>query len=141
MEREEFKVLMTGLVTFQGRVLLGKKIEKEGHPVSGEWHIPGGFLEEGEELDEALRRELREEADLEVEVHQIICANKLDFADAVRIIIHCEADSREVAAGDDLQEVKWVEPGQVDEYLENDEAKNRKEVRKFLEKLEKMPSF
>ena len=47
-----------------GRVLLSRRAYE---PQAGKWDIPGGFLEEGEEPLDALRRELREEAAVEIE--------------------------------------------------------------------------
>ena len=41
-------------------------------PHAGQWDALGGFLEEGEEPLEALRRELREEAAIEVEVGRFL---------------------------------------------------------------------
>jgi ADP-ribose pyrophosphatase YjhB (NUDIX family) len=47
-----------------GRVLLARRA---GDPFRDLWDIPGGFLEEGEHPEDALRRELLEETGLEVE--------------------------------------------------------------------------
>ena len=47
-----------------GRVLLAKRAIE---PRLGYWDLPGGFLEEGEEPLDGLRREFREETGLEVE--------------------------------------------------------------------------
>ena len=52
-----------GVLDAEGRVLLCKHVFRRG---SG-WGIPGGFLERGEQPEEAIRRELREEAALAVE--------------------------------------------------------------------------
>jgi 8-oxo-dGTP diphosphatase len=48
----------------RGRVLLARRAVE---PYKGKWDIPGGFLEEGEHPLDGLRRELREEAGVEVE--------------------------------------------------------------------------
>ena len=47
-----------------GRVLLGSR--PEGKPYAGWWELPGGKLELGESVHEALVRELKEELDLTV---------------------------------------------------------------------------
>lgn len=51
------------VVIRQGRVLLLQR-DPEGF-LGGQWDLPGGKLDPGEEPDEAARRELREEAGLE----------------------------------------------------------------------------
>ena len=53
-----------GVVIHRNRVLL---IRRGSEPLKGEWSIPGGLIELGEELREGARRELREETGLEVE--------------------------------------------------------------------------
>lgn len=142
MARDKFRVVVSGIITNQGGVLIGQKTEKEGHPYSEEWHFPGGHMDEDEEIRGAVRREIEEETGQEVEVHQLI-DTYLTKEGIVRIIFHCEADEKDAEAEDDLQEVKWVEPENLEEELdqEADMIQDRKEVEKFLEKLEQMPVF
>jgi 8-oxo-dGTP diphosphatase len=52
-----------------GRVLLARR---KFEPSANLWDLPGGFLEEGEHPLDAVRRELREEADVEVEPGRFI---------------------------------------------------------------------
>jgi len=57
-----------GALIFRGRgrrvpVLL---VERGRHPLKGYWSIPGGLVETGESLDEAVRREVLEETGLRV---------------------------------------------------------------------------
>jgi len=58
-----------GVVIHRDRVLL---IRRGGEPLKGEWSIPGGLVELGEELAEGARRELLEETGLEVEPLEVI---------------------------------------------------------------------
>ncbi len=43
-------------------------VRRGKEPGFGEWSVPGGAVEVGETLEEALRRELREETGIEVEI-------------------------------------------------------------------------
>jgi 8-oxo-dGTP diphosphatase len=52
-----------------GRVLLARRAHP---PFQGFWDIPGGFLDEGEDPLDGLRRELREETGLEVEPQRFL---------------------------------------------------------------------
>ncbi len=58
-----------GVVIEDGQAIL---IRRGGPPLQGQWSIPGGTLELGETLVEGVRRELREETGLEVEVLELI---------------------------------------------------------------------
>ena len=53
-----------GVVIDRDRVLL---IRRGSEPLKGEWSIPGGLLELGEELTAGVRREVLEETGVEVE--------------------------------------------------------------------------
>lgn len=56
------------IITSGDRVLLARR----GHPpAEGAWSIPGGRVELGETLPEALRREIQEECCLDVTVHDV----------------------------------------------------------------------
>src|SRR5579859_1637893 len=58
-----------GVIVDRERTVL---IRRGTEPLRGEWSIPGGTIEIGETLEEAVRRELREETGLEVRVLELI---------------------------------------------------------------------
>lgn len=57
------------LIIESGRILL---VERGNAPLEGYWSLPGGGVETGERLEEAMRREIREETGLEVEVMGVL---------------------------------------------------------------------
>jgi 8-oxo-dGTP diphosphatase len=65
-------IVVAGLMIEGGNVLVSQR--KEDSPHGGLWEFPGGKVMEGEEPREALRRELKEELDIEVEVGRIFDA-------------------------------------------------------------------
>jgi 8-oxo-dGTP diphosphatase len=66
--RAEMNTVMVtaALIIEQGKILVTQR--KKGAPHGLLWEFPGGKLMEGEEPREALRRELKEELEVEVEV-------------------------------------------------------------------------
>ncbi|MBB5519098.1 NUDIX hydrolase [Amphiplicatus metriothermophilus] len=59
-----------GAVVFRGeKVLL---IRRAKPPLAGAWSIPGGALDYGETLHEAVRREVREETGVEIRILDLI---------------------------------------------------------------------
>ncbi len=89
-----------------GRVLLGRRREDPG---AGRWDIPGGFLDEGEDALDALRREVVEETGLEVEPAEFLGT----WNDAYwnRTVLCLTWLARVVGCverpGDDLVELRW----------------------------------
>ena len=55
-----------GAIIFAGDSVL--LVKRGGEPLKGWWSIPGGLLETGEKLEDAVRRETLEETGLVVEI-------------------------------------------------------------------------
>ncbi|MGZ3524258.1 MAG: (deoxy)nucleoside triphosphate pyrophosphohydrolase [Thermodesulfobacteriota bacterium] len=65
-------IVSAALIIEQGRILVTQRKEESSHGLL--WEFPGGKVKEGEDPREALRRELREELDVEAEVGMIFDA-------------------------------------------------------------------
>jgi 8-oxo-dGTP diphosphatase len=72
--RDEMKtvIVTAALIIEQGKILVTQRKEDSSHGLL--WEFPGGKVKEGEEPREALRRELKEELDVEVEVGRMFDA-------------------------------------------------------------------
>jgi ADP-ribose pyrophosphatase YjhB (NUDIX family) len=98
------------VVDAEGRVMLARRAID---PYRGFWDIPGGFLEEGEHPLEGVRRELREEAGLEVEPAEFLCATVDRYGDGpssvwtLNLVWTARLVAGEPAANDDVAELGW----------------------------------
>lgn len=66
----EYPIVGVAAVLFQGDSVLLARRDKE--PGKGQWSIPGGAVELGETLEEALEREILEEVSLDIEIKGLI---------------------------------------------------------------------
>ncbi|UCB43125.1 MAG: NUDIX hydrolase [Dehalococcoidales bacterium] len=97
----------------EDRVLLIKRAQE---PSKGCWSVPGGVIEIGEAIYDAIRREIREECGIEIEVVKVINAADGIIPDGagrvwfhyVPIYILARYVSGEAHPGSDASEVGWV---------------------------------
>ena len=96
------------VVVHDGSLLLVRR----GHgPAAGEWSVPGGRVEWGETLAEALVREVREETGLECVCGELLGWVELVEAEHHFVVLDFVAtvlEHGEPVAGDDAAEVRWV---------------------------------
>jgi 8-oxo-dGTP diphosphatase len=103
------------------RVLL---VERGREPLKGWWSLPGGVVECGESLAEAVRREVREETGLEVEPAGIVeVFERIMRDEAGRPEYHyvlvdylCRVVGGRLAAADDVSRVEWVRRRHLGDY-------------------------
>ena len=102
----------------EGRVMLSRRAIE---PEKGKWDFPGGFLEEEEHPLDCLRRELQEEAGVEIEPLDFLgvwldkyggdgsAATTLNLYWTARIV------SGTPEPADDVAELRWLAPDEVSE--------------------------
>jgi 8-oxo-dGTP diphosphatase len=127
----ERPIVAVGAVILDGdRVLL---IQRGREPLKGQWSLPGGLVEVGETLEDALAREVREETSLDVVVGPLV-----DVLDTIRrdaggraeyhyIIIDytCRVrsgTSKTPTRGSDADDARWVAIGDLPRYQVSDPA-------------------
>jgi 8-oxo-dGTP diphosphatase len=106
--------LGVGALIFDGtRILL---VERGKEPLKGYWSLPGGILETGEKLEEAIRREVLEETGLEVEplslfeVFERIMPDPDGRAEYHYVLIDyvCRPVGGRLQAASDVSAAEWV---------------------------------
>ena len=104
-------VSVAALVTNDnGQILLVKS------PWRG-WEYPGGLIEPGETFQEALHREIREEAGVEVEITGFVGICKNVEKDIVNIDFTARYVSGELTTSEESTEVIWATPEQAMEMV------------------------
>ncbi len=101
---------VSALLMRDGAVLL---VRRSRGPFAGCWSLPGGKVEAGESLEDALRREVREETGLEVDVGPLAgireqLPGRGTAGHYVIVVFRCELTRGELRAGDDAEAAEWV---------------------------------
>ena len=115
-----------GVVIDRHRALL---IRRGSEPLKGEWSIPGGMLELGEELTTGVRRELLEETGLEVEPLEMILAFDRILHEGERVKYHyvivdylCRKKRGRLRPASDVVDARWVRQEDLPKYHLTDMA-------------------
>ncbi len=116
-------VLGVGALIFEdNRVLL---VERGNPPLAGYWSLPGGCVESGERLEDAVIREVREETGLDVVPGSLATVFERIMPDTrqrceyhyVLIDFYCTITGGDLRPGDDSSNVRWFELASLDGLL------------------------
>jgi 8-oxo-dGTP diphosphatase len=111
--RTVVEVAVGVLINPAGALLLGQR--PEGKPYAGYWEFPGGKVEVGETLFEALKRELLEEIDVVIDDAQEIMVIEHDYPHAyVRLHICVVKSWQGQVRGLENQSLAWLERDDID---------------------------
>lgn len=101
-----------GLVTCGDRALL----QRNSHYPAAHWSLVAGFVEPGENFEEALRREIREEASIEVKDVRYVASQTWPFPSNVMVGFRAEYAAGELRPdGDEVLESGWFDRAHLPE--------------------------
>ena len=97
------------------KVLIAKRRKKD--TLGGKWEFPGGKIEPGETPEECLKRELKEELDIEVEIGRFLLSTVFRyFLIPVELLVY----KVKYISGDfktnEHDEIRWVAPEKLKDY-------------------------
>ncbi len=112
--------LAVGAICFQGkRVLL---VQRNQEPKKGVWTFPGGVVDLGESVTDAVRREVEEECRIVVRPITLVDAYEhIEFESTQQVKYHyiileylVEYISGDLEAGDDVRDARWIDTHHLD---------------------------
>jgi ADP-ribose pyrophosphatase YjhB (NUDIX family) len=114
---DAIKLIGLGIIHEEGKVLIGKRKDKDEFVESLTWGFPGG--EVGGNIEESLKRIIKEETKLDVEIKELVYVRKPPEPKISIVLFYfdCIPTNRDEKAGGDLVELMWIKPTSVREFF------------------------
>ena len=116
----------------------GQLLLLQSHKWPGRYVVPGGHVELGERIEEAVVRESKEETDLDVRDLRFLCWQEFIYDPSFWKPRHfiffdyaCQADSSEVHLNDEAETYIWIDPQKALDLLID--TYTRVSIHKYLE--------
>jgi nucleoside triphosphatase len=127
------RTIVVGLVWNRRGELLLCRMSPDRGVFPGQWGLPGGGIEPGERMEEALRREMREEIGVEIESIRPAffkdCLHDKRFADGsvrsvymIFLLFHCTAIGDRLRLNAEFVEYRWVRENELSGLELNEET-------------------
>jgi 8-oxo-dGTP diphosphatase len=120
------------LIEKNGKILLA--LRKAGRHMGARWELPGGKVDPGEDPEQALRRELREEFGIEARIGKYLGSTRFrkDRLD-LEILLYRVSHIAGAFVLREHEAIRWVEPAQTEDYdLVDSDRKLFRELREIL---------
>lgn len=105
------------VVDEQRRVLI---LRHRFRPGTG-WGLPGGFIEAGEQPDEGVRRELREEVGLELAGVEVVATRAFKKPKQIEIVFRCRPKGNALPQSIEIRRASWFSLESLPEGLPEDQ--------------------
>ena len=125
-----------------GRILLVKHVPERGGYWQGKWIFPGGGLKLGETIEEGIKREVKEETQLEIDLlaplppfDRVVRSNDEISLHVIYIDYLARVTGGELKPGSDIGEAIWVERERIPEIREelHDDTKKLLQIAKIID--------
>jgi len=119
------RVAHTRFTVTAGAVIFNDKREvlllKHRFRAGSGWGLPGGFMEQGEQPIDTLRRELREEIGLEVDDVKVFAARSFKKPKQVEVLFRARANAEVKALTMEVERAEWFALDSLPEGLPRDQ--------------------
>jgi len=112
-------VALKAIIVFDDKILIIQR-SADDMVAASTWEFVGGKLEFGEELDTALKREIKEEVGLDVSIEELLYATTFkthEHRQLVLLTYLCTAESAKVKLSTEHQNFLWANKSQMLEML------------------------
>jgi ADP-ribose pyrophosphatase YjhB (NUDIX family) len=104
------KLVATSIVELDEKIVL---LRRGIDPQKGKWVLPGGYVDQGEQVEEAALRETEEECGLQTRIKNLLGVYSYPERPVVVVAYMAEHLSGELSVGDEAQEVKLFRPKEI----------------------------
>ncbi|WDV47277.1 NUDIX domain-containing protein [Clostridiaceae bacterium M8S5] len=115
-------VVVKGIIVYKGKMLIVKRTAYKERGAN-QWECVGGKMEEREDLETALLREIYEEAGLEVRIGRLLYATifkKEQEKQALILTYLCFAKDDKVELSHEHSQYLWIRKNEITNYLTGD---------------------
>jgi len=131
----DWRVIVVGVIeNSRGEFLICKKPIHRG-VFPGQWALPGGGIEQGERMMDALRREIREEVGIEIDGVKPLFFKDGEYPKLFQdgsqkeiymifLLFSCHALSEEVVIGEEFEQYAWVKGEDLGKFDLNEQTRD-----------------
>ena len=99
--------ITAAVIERDGKMLIARR--RRGRTLGGKWEFPGGKIEPGETPKECLKREIKEEFDIESEVGDFLISSKFTYCFVpIELLAYRVKHSSGDFKMNDHEEIRWV---------------------------------
>jgi len=102
-----------------GKLLIIKRADDDIQ-MPGVWEIPGGRLDDGEDIEEGIKRETKEETNIDIEVIKRLGDRGFTRADGQKVLMGvflCKALNNDVKLSEEHSDFEWIDIEKAKEKL------------------------